>query len=158
MPEEKESASEVKKNSGLDFKIVLVGLLIFLLAMGGSYFLMKSLMTPLLPKVEEQKHELPSGTLVEVGELLTNVNDMGGTRYIKVKVYLEVSDEKVVEQVNNYMPVIRDSMLNILSSKTVADLDVRNRENLKNEIIRDLNGKIGDESVRSIYFSDFIMQ
>ncbi len=157
MAEEKEEV--VKEKSGLDIKIILVGLLIFLVAMGASYFLMKSLMAPLMPKTEEKtKGEVVSGGLVKVGEFTTNIADVGGNRYLKVEVSIEISDKTKSESVAEFMPVIQDGVLSIISSKTVADLDIRNRENLKKEIKNDLNNKLGKDFVKNVYFTSFIMQ
>jgi flagellar FliL protein len=56
------------------------------------------------------------------------------------------------------MPVVKDSILSILASQSMADLDVRNRNNLKNAIKKDINSKIGGDLVKNVYFTDFIMQ
>jgi flagellar FliL protein len=150
----------VKEKSVFDFRIILVGLLLFLAAMGVSYFTIKSLIAPLVPEANEKNKEILSGNLIEVGEFTTNINASGQTRYLKVNVTLEVSadDKKAGETINKYLPVIQDSIIEILASQGVADLDVRNRNNLKTEIIQDINNKIGREIVKNIYFTDFIMQ
>lgn len=155
---EREKEAETKPKSGLDFKIILVGLVIFLVAMGASYFLMRSLMSPLLPKEDKKAETIETGDLVSAGEFTTNINDIAGTRYLKVEVYVEVSDKKVKDSIDQYMPVIKDSILSILASQTVADLDVRNRDNLKTEIKKDLNNKIGSNVISNVYFTNFIMQ
>lgn len=154
-----ETNTEVVERSGFDFKIVLIGFLIFLVAMGASYLLMRSLMAPLMPR-EEGAEQMLTGNLVEIGEFMTNINDVAGTRFLKVEVTVEVAaeDEKAQEAITHYMPVIRDSILTILSSKTVADLDVRNRSNLKAEIKKELNSKIGSKLIQNIYFTSFVMQ
>jgi flagellar FliL protein len=77
---------------------------------------------------------------------------------VKVTVEVSTDDKKAQEKITQYMPVIKDSILTIISSKTVADLDVRNRNNLKAEIKNDLNAKIGANTVLNVYFTDFIMQ
>lgn len=161
MAEEKEG-EVVKKprlDINIDMKLILIGLLVFLVAVGGSYFLMKSLMAPLMPKPEGATGHM-TGNLVEVGEFTTNINDIHGQRFLKVKVTVEVSpdDKKAPEKIAQYMPVIQDSILTIISSKTAADLDVRNRNNLKTEIKNDLNAKIGANTIMNVYFTDFIMQ
>ncbi|NLB88604.1 MAG: flagellar basal body-associated FliL family protein, partial [Syntrophomonadaceae bacterium] len=125
--------------------------------MGASYFLMKSLMAPLLPKEETAKDVL-TGNLVEVGEFTTNIGDITGSRFVKVEVYVEVTGKKGQETIQEFMPIIKDSILTILSSKTVADLDVRNRDNLKQEIKDDLNAKLGNSTIQNVYFTNFIMQ
>lgn len=153
-----ENTLEVKEKSGFDFKIIIAGLIIFLIAMGASYFLMKSLMAPLLPKEESEQKEVLTGNLVEVGEFTTNIGDITGSRFVKVEVFVEVTGKKGQETMQEFMPIIKDSILNILSSKTVADLDVRNRENLKKEIKNELNSKLGNNTIKNVYFTSFIMQ
>lgn len=153
-----EKTPEIQEKSGFDFKIIVAGLIIFLIAMGASYFLMKNLMAPLLPKEDTESKEVLTGNLVEVGEFTTNVGDIAGARFIKVEVFVEVSGKKGSENINEFMPVIKDSILTILSSQNAADLDVRNRQNLKNEIKNDLNRKLGNEMIKNVYFTSFIMQ
>lgn len=158
MPDEKNA--ETKEKSGFDFKIVLVGLVIFLVAMGASYFMLKSLMAPFMP--EEQKKETKEksgGTIVSIGEFTTNLNDPSGARFVKVEVYVEMAGEKKKEEeLKEYMPIMKDTVLNILSSKTPADMDVRYREELKEEIKNKLNKRLGSEMIKEVYFTSFIMQ
>lgn len=154
-----EKTAEVKEKSGFDFKIILMGLVMFLVAMGASYFLMKSLMAPLMPQPEQEEKEVITGNLVAVGEFTTNINDVAGTRFLKVEVFVEVADEKgASEQITQYMPILKDSILTIISSKTAADLDVRYRDQLKEEIKKDLNKKLGKNMIKNVYFTSFIMQ
>lgn len=149
---------KVEEKSSFDFKIIVAGLIIFLLAMGASYFLMKSLMAPLLPKEETEQKEVLTGNLVEVGEFTTNIGDVNGSRFVKVEVFVEVTGKKGQETIAEFMPIIKDSILTILSSKTVADLDVRNWGHLKEEIKNELNSKLGKNTIKSVYFGNFIMQ
>lgn len=155
-----EKGTEIKEKPGFDFRIILIGLLLFLVAMGVTYFVMRSLIAPLVPETNKKQQELLSGNLVEVGEFTTNINAAGSTRFLKVKVTVEVSadDKKAQETITKYMPVIKDSILGILASQSLADLDVRNRNNLKAQIKLDINAKIGGELVKNVYFTDFIMQ
>lgn len=158
---EKESAKEspeIKSASSFDFRIVLAGLLIFLVAMGSTYFIMRSLIAPLMPKAENDTKVIATGDLVSAGEFTTNISDVAGTRYLKVEVFVQVSNKDMKESIDQYMPIVKDSILNILSSQTVADLDVANRDNLKAEIKKDLNSKIGANAISNVYFTNFIMQ
>ena len=107
---------------------------------------------------ESEQEEVLTGNLVEVGEFTTNIGDITGSRFVKVEVFVEVTGKKGQETMQEFMPIIKDSILNILSSKTVADLDVRNRENLKKEIKNELNSKLGNNTIKNVYFTSFIMQ
>ena len=155
-----ENTQEAVEKSSIDFKIILIGLVLFIVAMGFSFFLMRSMMAPFLPEKETEKQVTTRGNLVSVGEFTTNINDITGTRFLKVEVFVEVSEEnkKAAAEIETYMPIIKDSVLTILSSKTATDLDANNREKIKLEIKNDLNRKIGSDIIQNVYFTSFIMQ
>ncbi len=50
MADEKDSEVKPRLDINIDMKLIIIGLLVFVVAVGGSYFLMKSLMAPLMPK------------------------------------------------------------------------------------------------------------
>lgn len=153
-----EKTAEVTNKS--DLKIIIIGLVFFMVAMAGTYFLINRMMAPLMPENQTQKQNLDTGNLVAIGEFTTNINDVASTRYLKFEVYVEVAkeDKKSQEKIDAAMPIIKDSILSIVSSKTAADLDVRNRDNLKTEIKNQLNKKIGADVIQNVYFTSFIMQ
>lgn len=148
-------APEISK----DVKFIIVGVVLFLVALGCSFIMMKSLLAPLMPQHAAVKQNTETGTLVTVGEFTTNISDPSGTRYVKTEVVIEVEkDKKTEEEVNGYMPVIKDNVLNILAATTVADLDVRNRELLKQQIKNSLNQALGSDKVKNVYFTTFLIQ
>lgn len=152
-----ESGLEKKAQSGFDFKIIVIGLVFFLVAMGAAYLIMNHLLAPIMPSQEKQNQEAKVGALLSVGEFTTNINDVAGTRFLLVEVTIE-TDEKKKEEVNANMAVIKDAIINTFSAKTVADLDIRNRDHLKAEIASQLNARLGAEVIRNVYFTKFIMQ
>lgn len=148
-------APEISK----DVKFILVGVVLFLVALGCSFIMMKSLLAPLMPQHAAVEQKTETGTLVTVGEFTTNISDPSGIRYVKTEVVIEVEkDKKAEEEVTAYMPVIKDNILNILAAATVADLDVRNREVLKQQIKNSLNQALGSEKVLNVYFTTFLLQ
>ncbi|HCF49400.1 MAG TPA: flagellar basal body protein FliL [Syntrophomonas sp.] len=151
-----ENGLEKKAKTGFDGKIIIIGMVFFLVAVGASYLIMDRLLAPLMPPKADSA-EVKVGALLSVGEFTTNINDVNGTRFLKVEVTIE-TDEKKKEDVNKNMAVIKDTILNTFAGKTVADLDIRNRDNLKAEITRQLNAKLGAEVIRNVYFTKFIMQ
>ncbi len=151
-----ESGLDDKAKTGFDLKIIVVGLVFFLVAMGASYLIMNRVLAPILP-AKETSSEVKLGALLSVGEFTTNINDVNGTRFLKVEVTVE-TEEKKKEAVNKNMAVIKDTILNTLAAKTVADLDNRNRDNLKAEITDQINATLGAEVIKNVYFTKFIMQ
>jgi len=145
----------------LDFKFVVVALVILLISLAASFFMMKTMLTSVLPqKAAANTHQkIEAGTLVSAGEFLTNISDPTGARYLKAEIVVEVKkDKKAEKMVNDYMPIIKDNILNILSTATVADLDAGNRELLKQRIKSSLNKALGSELIKNVYFTSFIIQ
>ncbi|MGE5381122.1 MAG: flagellar basal body-associated protein FliL [Methylocystaceae bacterium] len=148
-------APEISK----DVKFIMVGVVLFMVALGCSFIMMKSLLAPLMPQSAAVKQKTETGTLITVGEFTTNISDPSGTRYVKTEVVVEVEKDKTVEEeVNGYMPVIKDNILNILAASSIAELDVSNREVLKQQIKNSLNEALGSEKVLNVYFTTFLIQ
>lgn len=108
-------------------------------------------------------------TPVVVGPLIVNLADVGGDRYLKIKlVLLEAGNKKVEKKaeseenktgINLQDAVIRDTIITVLSSKTSDDLlSVSGKEELKNELITAINRALNMPLVRKIYFLTFIIQ
>ncbi|MGE5417124.1 MAG: flagellar basal body-associated protein FliL [Acidobacteriota bacterium] len=158
---EETNAKPEQPKSGFDIKMIAIGLVIFLAAMGGSYLIAKSILSPYLPK-EEEKTEAKSeevGVTEAVGEFTVNINDPSGQRFLKTTIFLEVTDKNMQgEAFAEYKPIIRDQINTILASKTMEDLDVRNREELKKEIKKKVNKELGGEKISKVYFDQIIMQ
>lgn len=51
-----------------------------------------------------------------------NLADRDADRYAQIQLSLELSDEKSAELIKNFMPVIRNNMLMVMSHKTSAEL------------------------------------
>jgi len=151
----------IEKSSGFDIKIIAIGLVFFLLVVGASYFIIRSLLAPLMPEEDKgsiSSAEIAEGQMIKAGEFTTNISDVKGSRYLKVIVYLQYADTGAAENSKATMPIIQDTILGILASKTVQDLDVSHREDLKDEIKDSLNEKLGADSIQEVYFTDFIIQ
>jgi len=91
------------------------------------------------------------------------VNPAGtdGLRFLSTKVDLGLSNGDIglfIEE-NNLKSRINDTMINLLSSKTIPYLtNPEKQEELKAEIIRRLNLFLGENAVLEIYFQSFVMQ
>lgn len=163
--EEEGARTTENKSGGFDIRIIAIGLVFLLAAMGGSYFIAQTTLSPFLPKEETKatEKEKESAVMVPLGEFTVNIEDVSGPRYLKTEIYIETTDQTLAGGGEGggseaLMPVIKDEILSILSSKTAADLDVRNRDELKKEIKTRLNKKLGGNKVLEVYFTTFIMQ
>lgn len=90
------------------------------------------------------------------------VNPAGteGLRFLSTQVFLGLSDPKVEEFITkfNLVPRINDTLVSILSSKTIADVDPSRHSKLKEEIKKRLNKFLGENAVLEVYFNSFVLQ
>jgi flagellar protein FliL len=89
-----------------------------------------------------------------------NLADKDETRYLKITISLELSNQLGEEPSKKYLPKIRDCILSILSSKSVDDVSsIKGKEFLKNQLKTQLNTFIKeDTTVKDVYFTEFIIQ
>jgi flagellar FliL protein len=115
------------------------------------------LLAPLMPH-EMQSRSKSDGLLVQLGEFTVNISDVSMSRFLKTEIVIEVTDSKIKKSMEEeQLPVLRDQIISILSSKTVADLDSPHRTELKEEIKTQLNKRYHN-AVSNVYFNSFIMQ
>lgn len=102
--------------------------------------------------------KLPT-TLIEVGELVVNLADMGETRYVKVDPVLEVSGKVGEEALKDIKIRVRDSIIKVVSSKHFADLlKPDGKDKLKKEIITSTKEGLKENEPVKVYFNEFAMQ
>ncbi len=155
MAEEKEKVEEKKGGKKVLFLIpVLVSLLAG--AWGGAYFfLLKK------PKKESEEKVTPSqvGVMVDLGVFTINLADKGTDAYARVAITIELSNEKVKLEVDKRMPIIKDAVIDVISSKTSDFVRTpEGRESLRLELIKRLNIILVEGGVRNIYFTEFVVQ
>jgi len=100
-----------------------------------------------------------SGVLYQFGDVIANPAETEGTRFLKVTIYLELRKGEYQKIVDKYKPKLQDATLQILSSKTVEELeDVSKREVLRKEITDAMNSILGRKAVLKIFFTEFVIQ
>lgn len=94
-----------------------------------------------------------------VKDLVVNPAGTNGLRFLLTTVGLEVTSEETVKELEKRDVQIHDSIINILTSKTLPDLDDNNsRDSLKVEIKGKINKDLVSGRVLNVYFSKFIIQ
>lgn len=93
-------------------------------------------------------------------EFLLNVKSEGSMqRYLKITVALMHRDEKQNDYIESNINKIRDVILSTLRSKTYEEmLDNSNIEDIKNEIVKNINHNLKEDLIEEIYFTDLILQ
>jgi flagellar protein FliL len=90
---------------------------------------------------------------------IVNIYDGQELRYLKVKIEMEMVGAGVKSEIDARLAPIRDSILVLLSSKTLQDIqDVQGKNQLKEEIMGAINKNIPPGKIAKVYFTDFVVQ
>jgi flagellar FliL protein len=109
---------------------------------------------------EPAPSQIKEGIIFPLEHFIVNVNDESGDiRYLKIEIKLELGNSTMEQEVENRIPKIRDSIVTILTNKSVADVsDTNGKLRLKEEIKARINTFLTLGKVEEVYFTDFIIQ
>ena len=148
--------------------IILIGVfLLVVVAMGGGFFMMWNKMSSMntvnseeAEKGEEAEEAVETmGPIKKLETFIVNLADKDGTRYLRISMDLELINEETGQLVDKRLPKIRDTILMILPTKKYEDIDtVKGKSSLRNEMITKLNEVMIPEKIKTIYFTEFVVQ
>jgi flagellar FliL protein len=109
---------------------------------------------------EEVKVERPEiGAIQALDPFIANLADEDGKRYLKATLQLEFFDAKVPEEFHLRLPLMRDLMLTLFTSKTFTEIRTpQGKTLLREEIVNRLNRAMRKDLVKAVYFTEFIVQ
>ncbi len=167
MAEEKET-QEVEEKSGGNklLLIVIIVLLLLLLVIGGlvAYFLLSGNDEEQPPPQKiEKKHKVDSmteiGPIYPLDPFIVNLVSANANRYLKCKIDLELDSPELQQEIDKKLPAIRDLIIQILSSKSVEEIQTaKGKQKLKEEIKRKINEILTTGEIRNVYFTEFVIQ
>ncbi|MBF0282187.1 MAG: flagellar basal body-associated FliL family protein [Zetaproteobacteria bacterium] len=177
---DKEEKKEEKKSGGGLLTIILLVLVVVSLGVGGFAVFKMMEMNDALVTLQEQKANDTSGVeggsfaggmpkpivetpgqQIDIEPLTVNLSDSDGTRYLRIKMKFEIPSDLSSDVLSPYMGVIKDLLINVLSSKTSDQLrSPQGKYQLKEELKYRVNDIVAQDSpvVRKIYFGEFIIQ
>ena len=141
------------------FKLIVAAVVVFtLVCAGGTWFFffrhhgeeMHAEMAPAKP---------PS--FIDVPDILVNLAGSPGERvqYLKVKVVLEVKEEKQVAQIQPTMPRVQDIFQTYMRELRADDLNgSAGMFRLKEELTRRVNAVVSPSQVSAVLFKEFVIQ
>ena len=111
------------------------------------------------PNGQGQEIQQTLGVIFPMETFIVNLADDGGKRYLRVTMDLELAQGTAEDDLKKRLPQMRDSILTVLPSKRFDEIrTVEGKTSLRNEIIANLNGLLGQERITSIYFTEFVVQ
>ena len=100
-------------------------------------------------------------SFVEVPDMLVNLVTGPGERvqYLKVKVVLEVKEEKLIEEIKPTMPRVTDIFQTYLRELRPSDLNgSAGMFRLKEELTRRVNSAVAPIKVSAVLFKEIVVQ
>ncbi|APM38548.1 flagellar basal body-associated FliL family protein [Clostridium kluyveri] len=168
-----------KKNGGVGLKVILI--VFFLVAavgagvfFGYSKFLSdkntnsnENMTTSNVTQTQTQTQSGESSSYLQhvvsaktfdLSEFTINLADEDGKNYLKVNVYLGYDSKKLTDELTEKTPIIRDAIIEVLRTKKVEDINDKNMDNIKIEIIQRINPMLEKGKINNVYFSDILTQ
>ena len=95
----------------------------------------------------------------EFNDIVVNLSGAMGTRYLKASFAIFSSNPDLQKIITENKSHLLDVALNVLSSKSMADLEAPGSKNLvRNDLIANFNQALSSEVVENLYFSEFVVQ
>lgn len=177
-PETKVEETSVppEKGRGLNLKILLFGIPIFIVQLVVVYFVTANVLldkiqtgqTPAEPVNSEVKkeEEHPKAASNELGKFVYMVEDVvinpansEGKRLLLSSLGFDISTEQEHQELKSKEFLLKDAVISIMSSKDVARLsNIVYRDTLRTEIIKRISVLMPKVKVNTIYFSKYILQ
>jgi flagellar FliL protein len=171
--EEKEMAKDAAKESAIDAekeatpaksnkKLVLIIAAVLLL--GGSGAAGWYLTKPQAEPKEVQHEEVSLAPVYMTLETFTvNLQPDPGEQYLQTEMSLQIADSHEEESIKQYMPLVRNRILMVLSAKRSSEITTPEGKNLlKKQLISELNKPfaVGDkaQTISDVLFTSFIVQ
>ena len=155
---EEEQDAPKKKKKGPNLILIII-IAVAVLAGGGGAFFFLSKSKSAKPEKKEETKAAEEGVMFALDPFVVNLSDQTGNRFLKVSVQLEVSGPVIMEKAKVKMPQIRDAIITLLTNKTSEALIApEGKLQLKDEINMRANQILGENSVKNVYLTDFVMQ
>lgn len=99
------------------------------------------------------------GPIFSLEDIIVNPAGSNGERYVVLNLAMEMGQEKDGEEFKKREPIIRDIVIQILSSVPIDSLDgAENKVKLKEKISAELARVLPPSTLKRVYFTNFIIQ
>ncbi len=110
-------------------------------------------------KHEAAQGEASGGLVYTIKDIVINPAGTSGSRFLSVSFGFDLASAEVESQFDQREPLIRDALITIMSSKTVAQLtDAREKEITRLQIKKRLSDLLKTGDISAVYFTDFVLQ
>ncbi len=94
-----------------------------------------------------------------IKDIVVNPAGTAGSRFLSVSFGFELESPSLATEFEAREPIVRDVLITILSSKTLADLtDAKQKEVMRVQIKKRLSQVLNTEELAGVYYTDFVLQ
>ena len=157
--EVQEETAEGPQKKGSSSKLLVIIIAAAIVLGAGGFVGFKLLASKGEEKENQKVEETKSSTMIEIEPFVLNLSDHG--RYLKLTIQFEISDEAHAELIKNKTPHLRDTIITLVSSKTLISISsAEGKFQLKDELLFRANQIMGMEKdiLKNLYFTEFVMQ
>ncbi|NPA74104.1 MAG: flagellar basal body-associated protein FliL [Epsilonproteobacteria bacterium] len=178
MAEEKKEEEVAPKKSSSKLVLIIIVVLLLLILIGGgvaAYFLLGDSgdeqagdapnQTQAQSKQMKKKSIARNSDLMQIGpiypldQFIVNLLSENGSRFLKIKMDLELSAPELTAELDKKKPLIRDIVIRTLTSKTFQEVSTgKGKEKLKDELVDRINSVLADGNIKNIFFTEFVVQ
>jgi flagellar protein FliL len=110
------------------------------------------------PKKAEGKGE-GNAVVYAIKDIVVNPAGTSGSRFLSVSFGFELASAADATEFESHEPLVRDVLITILSSKTMAELtDAKEKEIMRVQIKKRLQQLLNSEEPNAVYYTDFVLQ
>ncbi len=164
MREEKEEEKKEKTGKKKILKIAIISGLAFviIIAIGAISWVLLPKFSKTSTEVKTSKTDTNISTSVStyaLDDFIVNLFHPSEDRFLRIKIEFELEGQDTQKEIEKKLPKIRDSLLMLLSSKSVEEIStLQGKLILKNEIINRINSILNTGHISAVYFTEFIIQ
>ena len=152
-------AEEAQPPPKSKLKLIVLASTVLLLGVGGffgwKWYAGRKVASETTQKPEEMTIVYP------LKSFIVNLADKKGVgkRYLKLTLEVEVAGEEQRALVNHKIPQLRDTILLMLSSRTIEEItSMESKLELKQVLLARMNSAIGKNVIQRLYFTEFVVQ
>jgi len=132
---ESNSSDQEVKPKGKRKLLIIIGLVVVIVAAVGGYMYMQHKAEEqhrleaeakrpenILKKQLMERKENVAPIYIPLDEMIVNLPGRGGEHYLQTKIVLRTSDSATEGKITSFMPVIRDKIITVLSSRQMQEL------------------------------------
>lgn len=140
----------------LGFKNIIIWIVVLLLSFTGAFIIGKTVFSS---SDTDPSDTTEIGPLYDSPEFTVNIANSNGRRFFNTQFSLEVSNEKVLKEIEKKLPIMQDKVIVVLSSQSLEELSsLDGKEKIKKQLIDNINPILSNGKIVNIYFNKFVYQ